>query len=305
MADSFPKAKVFAALAAGLTAFGFAPILVRTAPETSPLVLVTYRTVFAVLLLLPFWLYARDTTFHPDKPSERWLMALAGVCLGLHFTFWLSSLYYTSVASASVLVTIHPIIMIVVERLWKGRKFPPATWAGVILAFAGSVMLGISDSRMEQDFADPLFGNMLALSAAVIFVVYLMIGREIRQRREWIDYVFPVYFFAAATCLLIALGGGKNLANIGTAGLLAGAGLAFGPQIIGHGSMNYAVKYVSPTLLSTLVLAEPIFASFLAFLFFAEVPPVPSIISMIVILTGVSLSWKRKTAADPVSRGTS
>lgn len=294
MADHFPRAKVFAALAAGLVSFGFAPILVRTAPDTSPLVLVTYRTVFAVLLLLPFWLYLRDHAAHPEKPGERWLMALAGGCLGLHFTLWLSSLYYTSVASSSVLVTIHPIIMIVVERLWKGRSFPAATWAGVILAFGGSVLLGISDSRMEQDFADPLFGNMLALSAAVIFVVYLLIGQKIRQRREWIDYVFPVYFFAAAACLLIAVGAGKNLAHISTAGLWAGAGLAVGPQIIGHGSMNYAVKYVSPTLLSTLVLSEPIFASLLAWFFFTEIPPLTSILSMIIILAGVSLSWKRK-----------
>ncbi|MDZ7772940.1 MAG: DMT family transporter [Balneolaceae bacterium] len=278
--DSSTHAKVFAALAAGLVSFGFAPILVRLAPDTSPLVLVTWRTTFAVLLLAPFWLWYRNPADHPDKVRERRLMALSGLCLGLHFTFWLSSLYYTSVASASVLVTIHPIFMIVVERFWKGRRFPVTTWTGVFLAFGGSVMLGIADSRMEQDFANPLFGNALAFAAALIFVVYLLIGREIRQRRAWIDYVFPVYFFAALTCAVIALGAGDDLSRISTAGIWAGAGLAVGPQIIGHGSMNYAVKYVSPTLLSTLVLAEPLFASFLAFLFFAEMPPVPSIAAM-------------------------
>ncbi|MDZ7771150.1 MAG: DMT family transporter [Balneolaceae bacterium] len=293
MPDS-PTPKVIAALAVGLISFGFAPILVRTAPDTSPLVLVTWRTVIAVLLLAPFWLAYRDSSDHPEKARERRLMALSGLCLGLHFTFWLSSLYYTSVASASVLVTIHPIIMIVVERFWKGRRFPLATWAGVFLAFGGSVMLGIADSQVEQDFADPLFGNALAFAAALIFVVYLLIGREIRQRRAWVDYVFPVYFFAALTCAVIALGAGDDLTRISTAGIWAGAGLAIGPQIIGHGSMNYAVKYVSPTLLSTLVLAEPLFASLLAFLFFAEMPPTASIAAMLVILAGVALSWRKK-----------
>lgn len=296
MAEEYPKVKVLVALLAGLTAFGFAPILVRLAPNTSPLVLVVYRTVFAVVMLFPFWMWLRSSEQRDGKGSERLWMALSGVCLGLHFIFWISSLYYTSVASASVLVTIHPIIMILVERLWLKRSFATTTWIGVLMAFSGSVLLGISDSQIEQDFADPLFGNFLAFSAAVIFVVYLLIGQKIRRKRDWIDYVFPVYFYAAAACVLVAVMFGKNLLDISTIGVWAGAGLAFGPQIVGHGSMNYAVKYVSPTLISTLVLSEPLLASVLAFFIFAELPPVTSIIAMIIILAGVALTWRRKAA---------
>lgn len=298
MTGTYPKGKVIAALAAGLTAFGFAPILVRTAPDTSPLVLVTYRTVFAVLLLLPYWLWRRDATKRVGKGRERLWIALGGTCLGLHFACWIASLYYTSVASASVLVTIHPIIMILVERLWLKRSFVRTTWIGVILAFSGSVLLGISDSQIEQPFADPLFGNFLAFTAAVIFVVYLLIGQKIRQNREWVDYVFPVYFYAALICMVLTLSLGYNLFDISTAGVLAGAGLAIGPQILGHGSMNFAVKFVSPTLLSTLVLSEPLLASVLALIIFGELPPVTSIMAMIIVLAGVALTWRRKVSKE-------
>jgi drug/metabolite transporter (DMT)-like permease len=298
MPSDYPKVQVLAALAAGLAAFGFAPILVRLAPNTSPLVLVVYRTVFAAVMLLPFWLWTRNKKSGEGKTKERFWIVLSGVCLGFHFIFWLSSLYYTSVASASVLVTIHPIIMILVERLWFKRNFASTTWIGVAMAFGGSLLLGISDSQMEQSFADPLFGNFLALSAAVIFVVYLLIGQQIRQKRAWIDYVFPVYFYAAATCVLVAVFMGKNLLNISTIGVWAGAGLAFGPQILGHGSMNFAVKYVSPTLLSTLILVEPLLASVLAFVFFTEMPPMISIVAMVIILIGVGLTWKREESTE-------
>lgn len=298
MSDSFPKLKVLGALAAGLLAFGFAPIFVRFAADTSPLVLVVYRTVFAALMLLPFWLWHRDSSDRAGKSRERFWMALSGACLGLHFTCWISSLYYTSVASASVLVTIHPILMILVERIWYGRSFAINKWIGVGLAFLGSLFLGISDSQIEQSFPNPLFGNFLALSAAIIFVVYLLIGQQIRQKREWIDYVFPVYFYAAVTCLAIALLLGKDLMNISAVGIWAGFGLAFGPQILGHGSMNYAVKYVSPTLLSTLILVEPLLASVLAFFMFAELPPLTSILAMIIILLGVGLTWRKKSSDE-------
>lgn len=298
MSEEYPKVKVLAALLAGLTAFGFAPILVRFASDTSPLVLVVYRTVFAAAMLFPFWVWLRSSEQRSGKGKERFWIALSGVCLGLHFTFWISSLYYTSVASASVLVTIHPVIMILVERLWFKRSFATSTWIGVLLAFSGSVLLGISDSQIEQDFADPLFGNFLALMAAIIFVAYLLIGQKIRKKREWIDYVFPVYFYAAAACVLMAVVMGKNLLDISTIGVWAGAGLAFGPQILGHGSMNYAVKYVSPTLLSTLILVEPLLASVLAFFLFAELPPIASIVAMAIILIGVGLTWRRKAKAE-------
>lgn len=293
MADQYPKARVVVAFVVGLAAFGFAPIFVRYASDTSPLVLVVYRTGFAAAMLFPFWLWRRSKEEREGKGKERWWIALSGLCLGLHFTFWISSLYYTSVASASVLVTIHPIIMILVERLWYKRGFAKTTWIGVLLAFSGSVLLGISDSQIEQPFANPLFGNMLAIAAAVIFVVYLLIGQKIRQKRAWIDYVFPVYFYAAATCVLIALLLGKNLLDISTVGVWAGLGLALGPQILGHGSMNYAVKYISPTLISTSVLTEPLLASVLAYFLFNELPPLTSIAAMFITLAGVGLTWRR------------
>lgn len=292
MSDSYPRLKVFTALAAGLVAFGFSPIFVRFTPETPPLVLAAYRTVIASVLLLPYWYMTRERSSTLTK--DKFYVTLAGLCLGIHFICWIASLHYTSVASASVLVTIHPIMLILVERLWFKRSFPTASWIGVILAFSGSVLLGISDSQIEQDFSDPLFGNFLATSAAAIFVVYLLIGQNIRQKREWVDYVFPVYFFAGVTCVGAAIMLGNNLLEISLVGAASAAGMAVFPQIIGHGSMNYAVKYISPTLLSTLILTEPVFASFLAYMLFDELPPLTSFLAMFIIIIGVGLTWRRK-----------
>lgn len=292
MSDSYPRLKVFTALAVGLVAFGFSPIFVRFTPETPPLVLAAYRTAIASLLLLPYWAATRDKSSTPTK--DKFYIILAGLCLGVHFICWISSLHYTSVASASVLVTIHPIMLILIERLWLKRSFAMTTWIGVLLTFLGSVLLGISDSQIETDFSDPLFGNFLATTAAAIFVVYLLIGQKIRQKREWVDYVFPVYFFAGVTCVVTAIILGNNLLEISLVGAASATGMAVFPQIIGHGSTNYAVKYVSPTLISTLILTEPVFATFLAYILFDEMPPLTSVLAMFVIIIGVALTWRRK-----------
>lgn len=293
--SDIPIAKVTLLLVVGLLTFGFAPILVRFATDVEALTLAALRTFFAVLFLIPFWLPKRLPLKQLKENGAKpiWLIA-AGVSLGLHFSLWIWSLHYTSVASASVLVTIHPVMLIVAESLIFKKKFRPLVWVGVFIAFGGSVLLGFSDDTQAGQFPNALLGNILAISAAVIFVVYFMIGRTIRQHTEWIDYVFYVYLYAAITCVLLAIiwsGGWPYISGIA---LLVGIGLAIGPTIIGHGSMNYAVKYVSPTLLSTLILSEAVIAAIAAFLIFNEVPAALSIAAMLIIMTGVAFSWTRK-----------
>ncbi len=302
MSSDYPKAKVIIALALGLTSFGFAPIIVKLASDYSAFQVSAVRTVLAAVILFPFYYFRPKEERIATKVAvnERWWMAASGILLGLHFISWTSSIYFTSVASASVLVTVHPIILILVERLLFRVKFAATIWIGVIVAFMGSVILGYSDYNAESTFSNPALGNFLAFLAAVIFAIYFLIGRKVRKNHNWIDYVFPVYSWAALTCtvVLFVLEGFSN--PIEGKLLLLGLGMALGPQIMGHGSLNFAIKYVSPTLLSTLILVEPLLASLLALLIFQEWPELSSLIAMVIILLGVSLTWK-KTNKETIS----
>lgn len=296
MSQDYSKLKVYLILTIGLATFGFAPILVKFATEYSALLVVSVRTLFAFGILLPFYFYQKKSKKYDVKPAgseSRW-MAFAGIALGLHFILWISSLYYTSVASASVLVTIHPIMLIVAERALYKMKFAPTVWIGVFVAFGGSVLLGYSDYSKETTFSNPLLGNGMAFAAAAIFAVYFLIGRKVRQNRSWLGYVFPVYGYAAATCLIVLLVAEGIPQQFDPLLLWVGLGLAVGPQIMGHGSLNYAVKYVSPTLLSTLILTEPIFATALAFFILGELPAILSFAAIFVTLIGVTLTWKKR-----------
>lgn len=294
-AQEVPIVKVVALLIVGLITFGIAPILVRFATDIEPIALAMLRTGFSVLFLLPFWLVKKQKYSTLKKQGVKmWLMVAAGICLGLHFSFWIASLHYTSVASASVLVTMHPVMLIVAESLIFKRRFRLWVWIGVFISFTGSALLGLADDVSLDAFPQALLGNGLAFTAAVIFVAYFMLGRKIRQHAEWIDYVFYVYGYAAVTCIVLTLIWVGGLPVISYTALLVGVALAIGPTIIGHGSMNYAVKYISPTLLSTLILSEAIFAAIAAYFIFGEMPSALSIGAMFVILTGVTMTWIKR-----------
>jgi drug/metabolite transporter (DMT)-like permease len=293
--NPMPRLKVGLLLLAGLLTFGFAPIAVRYATDVEPLTLASMRTVFSVLILLPFWFRMKVPLSRlKEKGISAPMMALAGFCLGLHFTFWIASLHYTSVASASVLVTIHPVMLIVAEGFLFKRKFRPLVWAGVLIAFTGSLMLGLADETGGQVYPNPALGNALAFTAAVIFVVYFLIGRSIRQKAEWIDYVFHVYLHAAITCTVLTIIWVGGIPEITLNSIVVGLALAIGPTIIGHGAMNYAVKYLSATLLSTLVLSEAVIAAIAAYFIFGEVPSALAVAAMTIVLGGVGLTWTRR-----------
>jgi len=293
--NEVPLTKVVTLLVFGLLTFGFAPILVRFATDVEPLALAAMRTGFSALILLPFWFPKRMTLSEIKTAGiSNLLLIAAGVSLGLHFTLWIASLHYTSVASASVLVTIHPVMLIVAESLLFKTKFRPVVWIGVTVAFTGSVLLGLADDTQMDQFPDAIFGNTLAFLSAVVFVAYFMLGRKIRQQTEWIDYVFYVYSYATITCLILTFLWVGGIPSITATSVLVGIGLAAGPTVLGHGSMNYAVKYISPTLLSTLVLSEAVVAAIAAFFIFGEIPSGFSLVAMLVIVFGVTLTWIKR-----------
>ncbi len=286
-------------LALGMASFAFAPIFVRMAGDTDPLALAAIRTVTAALVLLPFWLLrtSRAETFFNSR--DKIIAAVAGVVLGFHFIFWILALQNTTVASASILVTIHPVILILIEAGLFKRVFPPLVWLGVFIAFSGSVLLGYSDSTSVTIFEHALLGDGFALVAALLFALYFLISQRLRQKSDWLNYVFRVYGATGVTCLVVALIAGSDF-RVEPIVWVAGIALALGPQILGHGSLNYTVKFVAPTLLATLILTEPVFATILAWFIFSEIPPVLTFPAMAVIIAGVVLTWsgRRKQVPD-------
>ncbi|MBO6792944.1 MAG: DMT family transporter [Balneolaceae bacterium] len=296
---AFSKVKVYGLLAFGISAIGFSPILVKLATESSPYLIAAIRTAFAFLILLPAYGYQKKAgEFKNVTTKEHLLVASSGIMLGLHLIAWISSIYYTSIASASVLVTIHPILIILIERFAFKIRFKALVWIGVVVAFTGSVLIGYSDYDGETTYANPLLGNSLAVLAAVIFAGYFLIGNRIRQKRNWFEYVFPVYGYAALTCVIALFIVVGFTFEVTAFVVLIGFALAVGPQIAGHGSLNFAVKYISPTLLSTLILFEPAVSSVFAYLIFGEVPLFMSFVGMMIVLLGIMLTWTKSKRGE-------
>ena len=141
-----------------------------------------------------------------------------------------------------------------------------------------------------------LGGDLLALMGAWFVVGYLLIGRYLRAHVSLLPYVFLVYGAAALTLIVIVGLAGQSFV-IGDEELPYTARaflwlllLAIVPQLLGHSSYNYALRFLPPTFVAIVTLAEPIGASVLAYLILHELPATLTIVGAAIILVGIGVA---------------
>ncbi len=70
--------------------------------------------------------------------------------------------------------------------------------------------------------------------------------------------------------------------------------LAVGPQLIGHSSLNWALRFFSATLVAVFILGEPIGAAILAYFILGENPGLSLIWGGALVLAGIYLSAREE-----------
>ncbi|HNX96262.1 MAG TPA: DMT family transporter [Candidatus Aminicenantes bacterium] len=277
-------------LALGIAAVSSAALFIRRAQAGAPsLSIAAYRLSLAALVLLPWASLRYRGELRRLARRECRLAGLAGLFLAVHFATWISSLEYTSVASSVVLVSTSPLWVALAGWLFLGEPLSQRTLAGLALAVAGGLVVGLGD-RGAGAASAPLLGNGLALAGALAAAGYWLIGRRLRRTLSLIPYVALVYGAAAVILLALALAAGLPLAGFSAPTWGCFALLALLPQLLGHSSFNWALAHLPAAFVAVATLGEPIGATMLAFLVLGEAPGTIRIIGAATILAGILLA---------------
>jgi drug/metabolite transporter (DMT)-like permease len=210
-------------------------------------------------------------------------------------------------------VATNPLWVALATLLLFRERLSGATWLGLALTVGGATLIALSDGRGENG-ANALFGNMLALLGAVAGSAYFLIGRTLRRRLSTLAYIWLVYSVAAFVLLAVALAvgwggghggaalqglgggdgrvgqGGAALLGIPVMGYVLMLGLAIGPQLLGHTSFNWALRYLSATFVALAILGEPIGSALLALIFFNESFEPLQLVGFLLLLVGIAVA---------------
>ena len=275
----------------GVLGVSMSAILVRYSQAPSVITAV-YRLGWTVLLLLPAVLTRFRGELLRVRGRDVLLCALSGVCLALHFLTWFESLKWTGVAVSTVLVSTEVIFTALGFALFLKGRIPPLGAAAILLAFGGSILLALAGGGEGS----ALYGNLLALAAAVFVAMYTLIGRVQRGSLSTTVYTFLTYLACFLTLLVIAAASGTPLAGYGGREWLIGLGLAVLCTLMGHSLFSWCLKFLSPAYVSATKLCEPVFAGLLAIPLFGEVPGALQLLGAAVILGAVLLYTRAERA---------
>jgi len=285
--------RLYLLLPIGIVAISTASIFIKLC-EAPALVIAAYRLSLASLLLLPFAGY-KQVWKGWTRSEWRWLM-LSGAFLALHFAFWIASLKFTSVASSVVLVSTNPLFVGLGAWLFFKEPLGLNLLVGIALSFIGSGLISFGDVVLSKE---ALMGDGLALLGAVTASGYLLVGRKMRKGQDLISYIFPVYSAGAIVLIFISLVTRHSFFGYSSSTYLFLFLLAIVPQLMGHTTFNWALKYLPASLVAIAILGEPVGSTILAFFILGETLTHLKIIGGILIFMGILIALKQPRAFHP------
>ena len=254
--------RLYTFLSIGIIAISTASIFIKLC-DAPALVIATYRLILASLMLSPLTGYRK-----PWRGWERkdlgWFF-LSGLFLSLHFALWIGSLKYTSVASSVVLVTTHPIFVGVGGLLFLKERLGLNLIIGIAFSVLGNGLIGYGDMTLSKG---ALTGDGLAFLGAIAASGYLLVGRKMRKDQELFSYIFPVYSTAGLILILLSVIFRQSFYGYSASTYFYLFLLALVPQLIGHTTFNWALKYLPASIVAVAILGEPIGSTILALFYF-------------------------------------
>lgn len=284
--DAAPRLNPYLALLSGVAAVSTGAIFARLA-DASPLVIAAYRVGLAVLLMTPLIVWKAGREIRSLSRGDLLTAVFSGFFLALHFAAWISSLSYTAIANSVVLVNTNPLWVGLLTRLVTRERIAPATAGGIVLSFLGACIIGAGDFAAGEG---ALLGDALALAGGICAAFYLMLGRRLRRNLSLLGYVGICYGSAAIILWSLVFALGLPAVGFSVKTRAALWSMALIPQLIGHTSYNWALRWFGTSLIAVSLLGEPIGAAVLGYWVFGERLTWGSLCGGVLILAAVVMT---------------
>ena len=282
----------------GVSASG--PIMAATAAPA--LAIALWRNALgAVIMGVPAGIRGRDQFRNLSRTELRWT-ALASLALALHFACFITALQLTSVAVATALVCLQA-GWIALFDVFRGRRVAPKTLAGLVIAFAGVLVITGFDLGLSPE---ALLGDGLAVAGGALAGLYTIAGGKARRTMSTGTYTTLCYGFCALILAVLCLAFQQPVIGFSPAAWAGILGVTVMAQLLGHTVFNHLLAVISPLVVSMIILLEIPGAAILAAIFLGEELPGGTYAGLAVILAGLAVvllgQAKRKEALPPSSK---
>ena len=271
-----------------MLAVSTSPIIARYLENVPAVSISFWRMGFGALIL---WIVSLVKKQAPLKNKNLQRTLTAGILLGIHFALFFGAIKLTTIANATFLGTLAPLFTFFIEKYILKRNHALGLLWGLGFAICGAIIIIGNRFDFSSDYT---IGNLMAASCSVFLGMAFIISENVRKEVGTISYSRTLFSTAAVTLLVISFFTGSALTGFSSGefgGLLL---LGIIPTLLGHGTMYYALRYVSPTVVASTPMGEPILASVMAWFLFKEVVGITTLFGGSITLMGIFLLARQK-----------
>ncbi len=272
MTSSFASAKqnfrqrddihVIAALTA-VFAWGIGPIFNKTMSVDASAI-VFYRILVGAPLMFAM---AMMTGGHVSLALMK-RTALPGILFALSMITGFASVMMTSIANATLITTLQPVLVLLIAPKMFGEKLRPRQLLYSACALVGVLLVVLAAASTSGAH---LSGDLLSVANVCIWTGYFVLSKKRRLAgvHSW-SYLAAVFMWSAIVVLPYGMIFSSDLGNMTDGDWGRIVAMAIGPGIVGHGLMTWAQSHVDVTLASLLGLLSPVISTGLAWIILGQ-----------------------------------
>jgi drug/metabolite transporter (DMT)-like permease len=282
---------VIAAITA-VAAWGIGPIFNKAMTVDTPAI-VFYRMLIGAPMMIV-------VAYRTGGALTRDLMrktALPGVLFGLSFLSGFASVKMTSIANATLITTVQPILVLFVAPKLFGERIRARQLMYSAFSMSGVLLVVLAAASTS---GAKLSGDLMALLNVVIWTVYFILSKKRRVAgvHSW-SYLAAVFLWASFFILPFGVVASNDLGAMESLDWVYVVAMAIGPGLVGHGLMTWAQSHVDVTLASLLGLMSPVISTVAAWFVFGESLTPWQIVGAAVVLSFLALLvGEQKSSAE-------
>jgi len=266
---------------------GFSGILVRLS-DIGPIATGGWRLAIATLVLLPLAAAAGATTF-TWRGSP--LLLLAGVFFAIDMSFYHWSLTLTSIAHATLIVNLAPLLALSAGFVFFGERLGAAKLFGLVASLGGAFLM----TAMRADTAGTLTGNGLAAIGMVGYALYLVAVKQARAKHDTVTIMLWSSCSAAALMFIVAAIAGEQILPRTAEAWAVVIALGVVAHVFGQGLVAFGMRTAPVGLASILLLIQPVVAAIAAWVIFSEDLTLMEMAGAGLVLAGLAVASRTRS----------
>jgi drug/metabolite transporter (DMT)-like permease len=193
---------------------------------------------------------------------------------------------HVDAGTASMLIQFAPILIGVLAGILLGEGFPRMLVIGGLVAFAGTLIIGLATSTGEADLA----GVLLVLLSATVYSIAMVAQKVVLRRIPALQVTWLACLIGTVACLPFASDLVRDLATAPALPILGVVYLGLVPTALAFSTWAYALSHTSAGKLGVTTFAVPPITILLGWLFLNEAPPMLAIVGGALSLVGVAIA---------------